>query len=442
MIKANKNKVSIKTCLTVIAINMFLGSIIFGEFLQVNTNNLVIYGMYFLSIICIIIANMKNKVFIFSKKILQYGLPWIIFFIIFVFIYNVMIFRHNYYTTIRWTFCFLMIFLIGNLNCKYYEKIMDTFLVITYLYVISSAVMLVFPHLYKSMYLIWGYWPTGTNGGAAGYRAGIAAHYSENAMVITMTLLALFSRVLGSDEVKRGFWRQNKWYIAAIIAAGTMLLLTTKRAHILFGFTAILMTYYLRRPEKRTGRFFQVLLIGIFLTAAFYVSAINIPALREVLFRFLTIGSDQESTTRFLMWKLALKLFMSFPIFGIGWGGYKYQFHLSLYDPRVRADRYQYLNAHNVYLQLLSETGIVGFLLFMSGAIIIFYKTIVLLKHDEIKYNQGYRTTILFSIMVQIFIALYSVTGNCLYDIMFSFYALAVGLSFGIRLMIGTGIVK
>ena len=58
------------------------------------------------------------------------------------------------------------------------------------------------------MFTIWGYWPTGTNNGLVGFRAGIANHYSENAMYIVTTLIIVISTGGTRPIEKNG----NKYY--------------------------------------------------------------------------------------------------------------------------------------------------------------------------------------------------------------------------------------
>ena len=90
------------------------------------------------------------------------------------------------------------------------------------------------------------------------------------------------------------------------------------------------------------------------------------------------------------------------------------------------------MNAHNVYLQLLCETGILGFLIFMSGAIELFVRTLKLLKKNiRDSFSIGSKGTIFFVLTMQIFFWLYSLTGNCLYDTMFGFYSVSIGFVLG-----------
>jgi O-antigen ligase len=70
---------------------------------------------------------------------------------------------------------------------------------------------------------------------------------------------------------------------------------------------------------------------------------------------------DYTQTTRLALWGTAGALFLSHPVLGVGFGNFRSMYND--YLPGVTADQ---LDAHNLYLQLLSETGVVGFLLFCS----------------------------------------------------------------------------
>ena len=73
-----------------------------------------------------------------------------------------------------------------------------------------------------------------------------------------------------------------------------------------------------------------------------------------------------DAVTRLLLWNVAWELFLQSPLNGVGWGNfpslYGSYLHLSWIPPDI-------FNVHNIYLQLLSETGILGFVAF-SGLIV------------------------------------------------------------------------
>jgi putative inorganic carbon (HCO3(-)) transporter len=65
---------------------------------------------------------------------------------------------------------------------------------------------------------------------------------------------------------------------------------------------------------------------------------------------------------RFILWGVAWKLFLSSPVFGIGFG--TFQLIYSRYLPQI-PDLPTTLGVHNIYLELLAETGFLGLAAFL-----------------------------------------------------------------------------
>jgi putative inorganic carbon (HCO3(-)) transporter len=63
--------------------------------------------------------------------------------------------------------------------------------------------------------------------------------------------------------------------------------------------------------------------------------------------------------SRLALWGAAVAMFLAHPILGVGYGNYR-----SLYNDYIPGTAPGQLDAHNIYLQFLSETGIVGFVAF------------------------------------------------------------------------------
>lgn len=362
-----------------------------------------------------------------NKKVFIYLMPWFLFILIYILVYNRSIYKHSFYTTFRWLYYFSFVLLLPMVKECVYPKLINVLKAISGIYVFGVYFFLIFPYKYRIMRNIWGYWPTGTDGGTVGYHAGFANHYSENAMYIVTTFIIIVAQFLvATDRLKK------RWLSIQMLIVAFALVATTKRAHVLFGVVALICAYYLFKPEKRMTRSFKILLASAVGLIVLYLLSFSVPEISAIFERFSHIGSDEESNTRFMMWALALKNFKENPLIGIGWNGYKYQFYHFLYNPAVRAERYAYLNAHNVYLQLLCETGILGFLIFMSGAIELFVRTLKLLKKNiRDSFSIGSKGTIFFVLTMQIFFWLYSLTGNCLYDTMFGFYSVSIGFVLG-----------
>jgi putative inorganic carbon (hco3(-)) transporter len=65
------------------------------------------------------------------------------------------------------------------------------------------------------------------------------------------------------------------------------------------------------------------------------------------------------SISRLALWNAAGAMFVQHPVLGVGYGNYR-----SLYSDYIPGAAPNELDAHNMYLQMLSETGVIGFLAF------------------------------------------------------------------------------
>jgi O-antigen ligase len=184
-------------------------------------------------------------------------------------------------------------------------------------------------------------------------------------------------------------------------------------------------------PERRSDKISKILFAFLVFSIALYISSFYFPQFNEFVERVLAIGRDESSLTRLSMWTLAIDNFASSPFWGIGWGGFRYQFNQLLFNPSYKSERYAFLNAHNVYIQLLAETGIIGFTLFILNAFSILKNTIAY-KKTKLTLSITEKTVLNYSLLIQIFFYLYALTGNCLYDMTFGFFTVAVGMSVGI----------
>lgn len=70
---------------------------------------------------------------------------------------------------------------------------------------------------------------------------------------------------------------------------------------------------------------------------------------------------DFTSASRFALWGAAGAMFLQHPVLGVGYGNYR-----SLYGDYIPGAAPDQLDAHNLYLQFLSETGVIGFAIFFA----------------------------------------------------------------------------
>lgn len=162
-----------------------------------------------------------------------------------------------------------------------------------------------------------------------------------------------------------------------------------------------------------------VLLI-IYNKVVFFQNAVNL-----FLERF-TRG-DTTLSGRTQLYRLAWELFKTHPLTGIGWGRYR----LNTVGIFSRYSTTTY-DTHNIYLQLLCETGIIGLFAFLlaAGMMLILavrqYRYHIMEKADActLAFDQA-------ALFMQLFLLFYGISGNPLYDydfLMMYFFAVALGV--------------
>ncbi|MBO5911879.1 MAG: O-antigen ligase family protein [Clostridia bacterium] len=85
------------------------------------------------------------------------------------------------------------------------------------------------------------------------------------------------------------------------------------------------------------------------------------------------IDIDKFGNGRMALWKIAIEGFSDKPILGNGWRSFK--------DMAPESGNIHAINAHNVYLQLLCETGVVGFCI--AGTVFVWMLVLVLKKTSK-----------------------------------------------------------
>ena len=183
------------------------------------------------------------------------------------------------------------------------------------------------------------------------------------------------------------------------------------------------------KEKRKTLRIAVILLV---LIAAGLVYLAQTGFFVRYLYRYVSffkkltynIGSTEKqldlTSERSVLWSLAFRLFLEHPILGIGWG----HFHDHLPEELNHLD-----NVHNNYLQLLCETGIVGFLLVMVPLILVFIETVRLIRINKRKTNREPMVMALniASFGMQVFFLVLGFLDPCIYKMLFwAIFAMAV----------------
>lgn len=236
---------------------------------------------------------------------------------------------------------------------------------------------------------------------------GIAGEASFNAFFMSYGIITAASKIAYKINLKQIL------YIAILMFAVT---LTGKRSLLLIDLALILISIILGlRRQFHINKFQYFLLIFGFIV-------IDSPFLYSYINEVLTKGRNTvDLNNRQWFWGMALELFHSHPVFGSGINTYDF-----LYNARKQSTGYiSFAGAHNSYIQLLAETGIVGICLFIIALLSTFVFTIRLQRN----FSYYDYLPLYFSIAGQVIIFIYALTENPFYQpqqIIFYFILLSI----------------
>jgi len=171
--------------------------------------------------------------------------------------------------------------------------------------------------------------------------------------------------------------KSGKWFYGVSIILNIFVLYNTATRGSILGLLAGVGAVALLTALVKRGRARQIglgLLLGLALLAGGFWLARDSQIIQSspVLSRFAGISLDDTTTqSRFLIWQMALKGVAERPI--LGWGPDNFQLVFSRhYDPQMCRQEPWFDRAHNVFVDWLVTTGVVGFLaylaLFVTGA--------------------------------------------------------------------------
>lgn len=235
-----------------------------------------------------------------------------------------------------------------------------------------------------------------------GFLSGLSDHYSRNAYfcVLAATIAAAYS-----------FSHRDKHHIKAVymIVSIVLIMVIGKRGHLLFLIASMVIVYVLLAPSI-SGKVLNILkiLISILIVGGILIE--TVPAVSYVFERSLLQKETGDiSTGRFELWSKALELFKAKPFTGWGYGYY----NTHVFNETLQV---YFAGVHNDYLQWLCEQGIVGFVINMVPYIGIYILSLGELK--KVKQIEGSTlvTSLIWAVLFQTFVLLYSLTGLPHYD--------------------------
>ena len=122
---------------------------------------------------------------------------------------------------------------------------------------------------------------------------------------------------------------------------------------------AALLIYYMFKSKRN-------LAVGIIFIALVSTLLVNNPKFMHRLDTIDDFNKYQSNTERILIWQSAWKMFKEHPILGVGLGQYTPNYQQKYISPHAKEQNLTH--AHNNFMQMLAENGIVGF----AGFVIMF----------------------------------------------------------------------
>lgn len=369
--------------------------------------NVTIYGYFvskyilaafaFIALLILLFLNLKSTKL--SKKNVLYSICFII--ICLLYINRNKQIETNLFSDC-WTFVGLITLFFLQFNDDWVKvpcKIINFF---TFEHVIGTYFCYFFPSLYRNLIL-----PVFSNN--IGYSdlinqvnhnmiAGFATNYGSNATYLTIGFLVLFGMYIQKDKKQA----KDKLTIAIVYLA---MIITGKRGTLIFGTLSAIAIYFIANKEKISKKVFKGLsLCFILIVLLIFLSSVipNISMVYNRIFNSNDILNGREN-----LYGLAWTIFKENPILGIGWGNFKY-YYSNFYNTAEQ------LNAHNIYLQLLCELGIIGAGIIIGFMIYTVYKTFIMLKS---KKYLNYKLELTVSLVIQIMVMLVGISSTPLYGI-------------------------
>ncbi len=176
----------------------------------------------------------------------------------------------------------------------------------------------------------------------SGRSTSFLSHYNSLAGYLNMVIPFCMVLALRSpDRLLR--WLARLCFVLSSVA----LLLTQSRGGLMAYVAILLVEAWLLAPSRNARRIWVAMaLVGS--VAGFFVAGSLFARLSEV--------DEFTEVSRLVIWAGAAAIFFSAPLMGIGYGNFK-----EILSNFANTTEGGMIDAHNLYLQVLAETGVVGF---------------------------------------------------------------------------------
>ena len=281
----------------------------------------------------------------------------------------------------------------SDFSKTFYYYFMKNFKTLFWVFIFSMFLEALLPNVF---FLIFGFASFGdaemralTSGGAI---AGLAFEKAYAAFICNLGLGVIFAEFVAQRSYK---------YVIQSILVMIALMMTGKRTLFIIPIVALLIYVML---FSKNNKFIKLAGVGLGISACIIIAYTIIPEASLIIDRIINSGGDVLSG-RENFWNYAMDMFHQNPFFGRGFMSFNdFVFNQGF---RYYGERWNY-QAHNVYIQLLGETGIIGCGVIITLIVILIIKAISLAKTTSNFWD------VLLVYWIMLF-GIYSLTGNTLY---------------------------
>ncbi len=273
----------------------------------------------------------------------------------------------------RWILCFLVFFIISLINSKYYK-----ILLLSWIFGSGLAVLYGYSQHYGRVW-IFEVPKMDRVMSMFGNPIFFAVHIVNYLPILISLILFYFDKNIYRKNKLSNIMKIFGLLFIFIISLLTLYYTKTRASFIGFTISICVLIYLTIRSRKKFVYLISILIVF-------------------VIFIFYTKDIWSRQQAHFLIWLDTIKMWLSKPIYGIGIGKFHLEF-INFASDNLRSiwPQKQFIinDAHNEYVQLLAETGVVGFLLFCSIFIIFFYEVFkcknrindITISENEVKFR-------------------------------------------------------
>lgn len=388
-------------------------------FLSFHDGFISALGLYTLASVAVYGAICAVLPFVIKSKIYTLDCLWLM--LIFYIVIRNQEFRNGVYLSFMAIMFSLLTIILLNQSDYWIDTARKALIFFSAEHIIFGFLFLALPSVYTR--LIISHYPADARANLRNYLAsrifmGLTEHYTSSGTYCSIAVIIAFSYFLLNPKSKK-----NLFFLLITLTA---LVLTQKRAPLAF----IVMTFsavyfiYKKVDVKTVIKFLALIIVAGIVVIILYN---KVELINNAFSRFVESADEKDVTNgRLPLYSQAIDIIKKYPILGMGWGGYRYRFAYGL-----TTQNNPILNAHDIYLQIFAETGIIGLIAFLSFFIYFLSVTIKIIKSGSMKMmSMNEKWCIVFSVCMQIWFLLSGVFENVLYSPQTTVpYALSVAMA-------------